>query len=183
MVCGRKTFALICVLLAAGALACNVSVDLGGDKTPEEPPSDTATATGVVEPVKVSLLDADGEERVPEGAAVILTVAWTTDSPELIADYLDALDLVVTLDGDRLANPLAHFGPVEERGDRDEDGDTDYRSNWNYEVGVLSPGVHHVDAQFRLLRTVTDGFDEDQDGNLDQYSGEWSYQVRIIVTD
>ena len=105
------------------------------------------------------------------------------DSPSLVADYLDALDLVVTLDGDPLADPLAHYGPVEECGDRYGDGDTDYHSACEYEVGVLGPGVHQVEAQFRLLRTVTDGFDRDGDGNLDQFSGDHLNQVRIVVGD
>lgn len=181
MVSGRKIVALVAGLLAVGALACSVSLDLGGDESPTGAPTYTASAPASSEVVEVSLLDEDGEARVPAGTTVVLTVSWVADTPELVGGYLDELDLVVTLDGDRLANPLGHYGPVEEYVDRDEDGDTDYKSGWLYELGVLSPGVHQVDAQFSLSRTLTDGLDRDKDGHLDEFSGSWSYQVRIVV--
>jgi hypothetical protein len=183
MVSARKTVLVVAALLALGALACSVSVDLGGDEGPTEAPSGIPSPAASSEVVKVSLLDEKGEAHIATGSSVALTMAWVADTPELVTGYLEKLDLVVTLDGDRLANPMGHYGPVEEYGDRDQDGDTDYKSGWLYEVGVLSPGVHQVETQFSLPRTLTDGLDRDKDGHLDEFSGSWSYQVRIVVGD
>jgi hypothetical protein len=92
---------LVAVLLALGALACSVSVDLGGDESPTEAPTDTPPLSSEV--VKVSLLNEKGQAHVPAGATVVLMMGWAADTPELVADYLDALDMVVTLHGERLA--------------------------------------------------------------------------------
>jgi hypothetical protein len=181
MVSARKVVVLVAALLVLAALACSTSVDLGGDEAPAD--TSVPAATAISEPVGVSLLDEDGEEHVPAGTAIVLTAGWSADTPELVADYLDALNLVVRLDGRTLANALGHYGPVEEYGDRDEDGDVDYVSYFRYQMGVLSPGVHEVESEFRLAHTVTDGLDRDMDGNLDEFSGSWSHQVSIVVGD
>ena len=188
MTSASKTIVFVYVLLAVGALACCTSVDLGGEKaqieTPFVAPTSTAPSPQIaVESVSVSLIDEDREARVPPGTPVDLTVGWSADTPELVIKYLSALDLVVKLDGESLKGVMGRYGPVEERGDRDEDGDMDYISRWRYPVGVLSAGVHIVEAEFRLLRPVTDGMDRDGDGELDEYSGTSKLDVRIIVGD
>jgi hypothetical protein len=131
------------------------------------------------EPVMVSLMQ--GDAWVPTSTPIILTIAWIADTPELVADYLASLDLTITLDSAPLPNVMDHWGEIEEYGDYDEDGDTDYVSRWRYPVGVLSAGEHQVESEFRLQWPVTDGFDLDEDGIPDEYSGSWEYFLQIIV--
>jgi len=127
----------------------------------------------------VSLMQ--GDAWVPTGTPIILTISWIADTPELVADYLASLDLTVTLDGAPLPDVMDHWSEIEENGDFDEDGDTDYESRWRYPVGVLSVGEHQVESEFRLRWPVTDGFDLDEDGVPDEYSGSWEYFLQIIV--
>jgi hypothetical protein len=134
---------------------------------------------GSVEPVMVSLMQ--GDAWVPTGTPIILTIAWIADTPELVADYLASLDLTITLDGEPLPGVMDYWSEIEENGDFDEDGDTDYESRWRYPVGVLSAGEHQVESEFRLQWTVTDGFDLDEDGIPDVYSGSREYFLQIIV--
>jgi hypothetical protein len=190
MTSASKTIVFVYVLLAVGALACCTSVDLGGEKAPTETPFVVPTSTAPspqieVESVSVSLLDEDGEARVPPGRPVDLTVDWAADTEELVIKYLSALDLTVRLDGESLEGVISRYGPVEEHGDGDADGDgdIDYVTHWRYPLGALSSGVHLVEAEFRLLRPVTDGVDRDADGELDEYSGTSKLEVRIIVGD
>lgn len=124
---------------------------------------------------------AQGDASVPTSTPIILTIAWIADTPELVADYLAALDLTVTLDGAPLPDVMDYWSEIEEDGDYDEDGDTDYESRWRYPVGVLSAGEHQVESEFRLQWPVTDGFDLDENGILDEYSGSWEYSLQITV--
>jgi len=132
-----------------------------------------------VEPVTVSLTQ--GDEWVPTGTPIILATGWIVDQPEQVAAWLASLDLTVTLDGEPLSDVTDHWGEVEEYGDLDGDGDTDYVSNWRYPVGVLSAGEHQVEAEFQLQWPITDGFDLDEDGVPDEYSGSWEYFLQITV--
>lgn len=187
-------------------------VDTGTDKTlwyavgrttPTATPTPTATATPTrtptptlshyqvylpmvlrgwesAEPVMVSLKQDDA--WVPLDTPIVLTIAWVADTLELMADYLAALDLTVILDGEPLPGVMNHWSEIEEYGDVDEDGDTDYESRWRYPVGVLSAGEHQVESEFRLQWPITDGFDLDDDGVPDEYSGvARGYFVQIVI--
>jgi len=132
-----------------------------------------------VEPVIVHL--SQGEEWAPAGTPIILATNWVADTSEQVADYLASLDLTVTLDGEPLSDVMDHWGETSEYGDYDEDGDTDYISRWRYPVGVLSAGEHQVEAEFQLQWPITDGFDLDEDGIPDVYSGSWEYFLQITV--
>jgi predicted amidohydrolase YtcJ len=139
----------------------------------------TATPTQPVEPVIVHL--AQGDAWVPAGTPIILITRWVVDQPGLVDDYLASLDLTVTLDGETLPGVIDYWGEVEEYGDFDGDGDTDYVSNWEYSVGALSVGTHQVESEFHLRWPITGGFDLDEDGVPDEYSGSWEYFLEMTV--
>jgi len=132
-----------------------------------------------VEPVTVGLMQ--GERWVPADTPIILAAGWIADGQEQIVDYLASVDFVVTLDSEPLPDVMDHWGEIAECGDFDEDGDTDYVSSWQYPVGILSAGTHQVESAFHLQWPVTDGFDTDEDGVPDEYSGSWGYSLQITV--
>jgi hypothetical protein len=94
---------------------------------------------------------------------------------------VDALDLTVLVDGAALTEVPGHWGDVQAFADIDDDGDTDYVVRWAYQVGPLSGGAHAVESHFSLAYPITDGFDFDGDGEPDEYSGSWDYDVDLRV--
>ena len=141
----------------------------------------TASTEGPPEPVSVGL--SAGEKQVPANTPVVLSIAWVADTSEQVADWLASVDLVVTLDGEPLPDTDDYWSEIEEVEDLDEDGDAEYVSRWRYPVDVLSPGTHSVETEYRLQWPVTDGFDDDGDGALDEYYEPWGYSLQIIVMD
>jgi hypothetical protein len=121
------------------------------------------------------------QESVAANTPIVLRLGWAADTPEQIADFLGSVELVVTLDGQPLPSTGDYWGETENCGDLDEDGDADYRTQWLYPVGVLSPGTHAVESKLRLQRPVTDGADADGDGVADEYSGTLDLSVQIVV--
>lgn len=135
-----------------------------------------------VEPVTVSVFR--DEERVLAEMPIVLTIGWLCDTLTQMADFIVAIALTITLDGQPLPDVADYWQEIEEAGDRDGDGDVDYMSRWLYPVGVLTHGTHLVESRGTLLRTVTDGFDHDEDGLPDEYTGTlWQTSLRIMVED
>jgi len=85
------------------------------------------------------------------------------------------------VDGEPLSDVPDHWSAPEPCGDFDEDGETDYVTRWAYPVKDLDDGEHTVDAHFSLAYPITDGFDLDGDGVLDEYSGSWDYALDLQV--
>jgi len=144
------------------------------------PPS-AAPTTESREPVEISLWTAAEEERVAANTPIFLRLGWITDTPEQVADFLRSLELVVSLDGEVLRDTGNYWSEIEGYGDADQDGDTDYLTQWLYPVGVLAPGTHRVEGEIRLQWPVADGSDSDGDGLLDEFSGPWNFSLQIVV--
>jgi predicted amidohydrolase YtcJ len=142
------------------------------------PPAATAT-TELREPVEISLM-AEGH-RVPSNTPIVLRFGWVTDTHEQVADFLDSVELVVSVDGELVDDTGKYWGEIEELGDRDQDGDTDYQALWLYPVGVLTLGTHRVESEMRLQWPVVDGFDSDGDGVPDEFSGTTGFSLQIVV--
>jgi len=142
------------------------------------PPAATPT-TELREPVEISLM-AEGH-RVPSNTPIVLRFGWVTDTHEQVADFLDSVELVVSVDGELVDDTGKYWGEIEELGDRDQDGDTDYQALWLYPVGVLTLGTHRVESEMRLQRPVVDGFDSDGNGVPDEFSGTTGFSLQIVV--
>jgi hypothetical protein len=125
-------------------------------------------------------LDAE-EAWVSSGHPIVLTTQWYADTPAYVDEYLDALELTVTLDGGDLPDVGDYWGGIAQSGDIDGDGDVDYVARWRYPVGALASGDHTVASEFHLPYAVTDGFDWDGDGVLDVFVGSWHYALEIHV--
>jgi predicted amidohydrolase YtcJ len=149
---------------------------------PAPEPTDSPAPPPVNEPVRVNILRA--EERVPANTPVELTVGWLCDTREQVADFIAAAAFTVILDGQTLPDETGYWQAIEEAGDSDQDGDVDYLSRWIHPVGALSLGTHQVETHATLQWTVTDGFDSDGDGLLDEYSGSlWQSSLQVIVEE
>jgi len=136
-------------------------------------------ATESHEPVEISLLAREG--RVAGNTPIVLRLGWETDTPEQVADFLSSAELVVRLDGELVADAGEYWSEIEESGDRDQNGEANYQTVWLHPVGVLSPGTHRVEAELRVQRPVTDGFDSNGDGVPDEYSGTMPFSLQIVV--
>jgi hypothetical protein len=99
-----------------------------------------------------------GPHEVESDTPVELTLIWETKTSEQVADFLDAAQFDLTLDGVAKPDAMDYWGEIKEAGDR-------FSSQWLYPVGVLDPGTHLVEVKLRVTKTVSDGF-----GNT--YSGE-----------
>ncbi len=171
------------VLLGIGcvvaALVCVAVLILPSGPSPEprQPPA------GETEPVFVKLMANENRVTVPANAPVILVAGWTAAAPELVGEYLNCVEMVVTLDGEPLPNPMEHWGEIEEGGDYNGDGNLDYVVRWRYPAGVLSPGEHWAEAEFSPRCPVTNGFDRDGDGNPDEFREPYVLSAQITVEE
>lgn len=182
------------IVALAVILACNPLVI----PSPEEPPpsplpptvelvvSSPETSEGPaespVEPVTIRLVRS-GDEQIPAGTPVQLAVGWVAATEEVVADFLAAISFTGTLDGEPLSGLNDCWGEIGPYEGTAVSGEA-YISEWLYPLGVLDPGEHTVEILGTLLQPVTDGYDSNNDGQLDQYSGEiFQFTVRIVVED
>jgi hypothetical protein len=124
-----------------------------------------------VEPVTIKL-KRNGEERIPAGTPIQLTIDWLADTEEQVTDFMAAIDVTGKLDGQPLPDLNGYWGEIKLYEDAAGGQSGDYLSQWLYPLGVLSPGTHTVEIWLTLDRPVTDGFDLNNDGRLDEYVGE-----------
>jgi predicted amidohydrolase YtcJ len=132
------------------------------------------------EPVTIKLFKEE-QQQVPAGTPVQLTIGWVADTEEQVADFLAAVSMTGTLDGLPLPDLNGYWGEIEsfESNYGDHEG---FLSNWLYPLGVLNPGTHTVEVLGSLDQPVTDGYDANDDGQPDEYSGEvWNFTLHIEV--
>ena len=147
----------------------------------------TAEATSVeplespVFPVSIKLRQ-NRVEQIPAGTPIQLTISLKTDIEEQLVDFLDAINMNGTLDGQSLPDLNGYWGKIwpDESGDAEQG--VDYISHWLHPLGVLSPGVHTIEIRGTLDLPVTDGYDRNSDGQPDEYSGEiFRISMRIEI--
>jgi hypothetical protein len=151
----------------------------GATSTPEVMASPVAPTAEPQEPVEISLLAREG--RVAGNTPVVLRFGWETDTAAQTADFLAAAELVVSLDGEPVPDTGQYWSEIEESAARDQNGEANYQTMWLYPLGVLTPGTHQIEAELRFQQPVTDGFDSDGDGALDEYSATMPFSLPIVV--
>jgi len=100
------------------------------------------------------------------GRPVMLYWKWTTESTRYRQDYIDAASFALQLDGDPvdLSDARQYLWVCEEAP----------CVTWELPSMTLGEGSHEVVMAVTLANEVLDGFDLDQNGNLDVYGpGEW----------
>lgn len=126
---------------------------------------------------------ASGEKQVPAGAIIQMTVGWVTNTEEQANDFLAAVSMKGSLDGAPLPDLNRYWSAVEpyESSHGELKG---YLARWLYPLGVLSPGGHEIVIWGTLDHPVTDGYDTNNDGQPDEYSGEiWHITMQITVDE
>lgn len=147
----------------------------------EEPTDEPAESP--VEPVTIRLVQS-GDERIPVGTPVQLTIGWVASTEEQVADFLRAVSLTGTLDGQPLTDLNDYWEMIEPYEGEVSGLSEAYISTWLYPLGLLSPGTHTVEILGTLEQPVTDGYDANNDGQPEEYSGEiFQYTLSIIVEE
>jgi hypothetical protein len=147
------------------------------------------SSTGRPEPYQptrawIDMFDTRDEIRVRADQIVVLGGnVWIADTPELVDEYIVSTHIEITLDGDPLPDPKTYWDETSEWGDYDDDGDADYSSGWQHELGTLSPGTHQIEITVQSNWPVIDGFDSDGDGELDEFDYDYEHRVSIIVEE
>ncbi len=141
--------------------------------------SETPTESAL-EPLTLKLYKK--EQHVPAGMPIQVTIGWVCDTVEQMDDFFAAVSLSGTLDGRPLTDLDDYWGEVGTyEGSYGTDSE-DYRSDLLYPLGVLEPGTHVLKIIGTAEWPITDGYDLDGDGVLDEYSGDfWDFSVQIIV--
>ena len=149
--------------------------------SPEEPAVEPTES--LVEPVTIRIVR-PGDGRIPAGTPVQLTIGWVALTEEQVADFLAAISLTGTLDGEPLSDLNDYWGEIGLYEGGAVGSVEAYISEWLYPLGVLSSGEHTVEIRGTLEQSVTDGYDSNNDGQPDQYSGEvWQFTVQIVVEE
>ncbi len=125
--------------------------------SPEAGSTDTSLTEAAPAPVSVSIFKKDFS--VPVNTPLDLTLGWETQTAEQVADFLAAVQLEISLDGEPLKNTADYWGEIEPSGDH-------YVSQWLYPLGVLSPGPHQVEVILSVTEPVSDGLGNTYSGSI-----------------
>jgi hypothetical protein len=158
-----------------------------------------AVVTLVVVVMRLNRGEQETYEPVPEGILMFETRdeirlwtdqnlilggnVWVADTEKLVSEYIESLQIALTLDGSALSDPTDYWSDVYACGDVDGDGDDDFASEWQHDLGTLSPGTHQLKITVRSQWPVIDGFDSDGDGELDEFDYYHEHRVSIIVEE
>jgi formylglycine-generating enzyme required for sulfatase activity/tRNA A-37 threonylcarbamoyl transferase component Bud32/LysM repeat protein len=134
------------------------------------------------QPVRV-IAGCNCTQEIYAGQEITVRLAWGTTTRQRAQDFIDAatpriwVDDVLLLGG--RPNDLAPFwqAPVE-----DQPGI--WAANWVYPYGAVEPGTHVLRVEILLDKTITDGFDSDGDGKLDEYGPgtlDWGATELVVV--
>ena len=157
----------------------NLCPDLGSSGLPASEPEGSSTESPL-EPVIIRLFKE--EEHLPAGTPIALTIGWVSDTKAQTEDFLASVSMAGTLDGEPLTGLDDYWGEIGIFEGSYGVENEDYISNWLYPLGVLDPGTHVVEITGTAAWPVTDGADLNEDGILDEYTGEfWHFTVKIVV--
>jgi hypothetical protein len=125
------------------------------------------------ETVTLKLIEGN-EAQIPAGVPIQIATGWGATTESYMADFLDAISMEAIIDdGQPIPLSNAYWGPIEEN-------NGSYLSRWIFHMGILEPGEHTIEIVWTLISTVTDGYDLDEDGQLDEYDGEFR-RMRLTI--
>lgn len=101
------------------------------------------------------------------GQSIILTQGWEAATRELVDDYLASVIQIVSFDGRLISTYSAYKTEVF----YNETTDT-WRVFWSFNMGPVAAGQHYTEWTQMFNRQITDGLDNNGDGQPDQYGPE-----------
>jgi hypothetical protein len=109
----------------------------------------------------------DSPQIIEAGQQVLFYWRWGAATEDYLQDYIDVASFDLNIDGVSVG-----FVTIRSEDLCEEEG---YCATWKLsEALTLSKGSHMVNLTVWLDREITDGFDLDNDGNLDTYGpSEW----------
>lgn len=117
------------------------------------------------------------DQYVPAGTPLQLGAGWLCSSEKYVYDFLDAVTTSGSLDGETLFGMNSAWSEPMEH----ENG---YVTYFLFPLDDLPPGAYEVEILVTLDQTILDGFDSDEDGELDTYAGIlWNLRKVIIVEE
>lgn len=93
---------------------------------------------------------------------VVLRWGWEAATAAYRQDYVDAASFSVQIDGQPVDPSSVSYSFSSE-------SDDSFRVHYRLPSRILSPGTHQVVIAVTLSRQVMDGYDSDNDGNLDTF--------------
>ncbi len=98
------------------------------------------------------------------GQSIILTQGWEAATRELVDEYLSSVIQIVSFNGRLISTYSAYRSEVF----YNEPTDT-WRVFWSFDMGPVAAGEHTTEWTQMFNRQITDGLDNNGDGQPDQY--------------
>lgn len=189
-------FCLLCVL------ACDLPISFGAKPTPQvivitaTPPQGAtsysaivSTPVSTVAPAPTQTVSQNSSdvylkpfcncaENVSAGKRIFVRFAWVAATEALVNDFIQAATYTpVFISSGKPNQKETHWTKPEY-----VTKDGTYMAYWITELPTLAPGRYNVKTEIHLDRTVTDGFDDNKDGKLDQYGPGVVFEGTIDLT-
>lgn len=100
--------------------------------------------------------------RMPADQPVLLHLGWLASSRSQANLFVDLAEITLKVNGQEYVGFQEYWEPVLPYSNG-------YGVDWNLPLVELSPGLHRIDYVIKLKEQITDGFDLDGNGKLDQY--------------
>jgi hypothetical protein len=111
------------------------------------------------------------------GQSIVLTQGWEAASEALIEDYLNNVIQIVAFDGRLISTYSTYRSDVV----YDESRGT-WRLFWSFDMGPVAAGEHYTEWSMMFSNSITDGLDNNNDGQPDTYGPEIiTYGCTIII--
>jgi hypothetical protein len=100
--------------------------------------------------------------QVADGQPVVLHMGWLAKTRSQAKSFADMAEITLIIDNNEYTGLLEYWGKL-------IPFSNGYGIEWNLPLTNLSLGVHRIEYSLSLADRVTDGFDFDKNGKLDQY--------------
>lgn len=118
-----------------------------------------------------------GPFRGSAGQPIYLVQGWEAATRELVQEYLNNVLQVVTFDGRMISTYTAYASEITFNQTRGT-----WQIFWEFRMGPVSAGQHRIEWTQLFNRAITDGLDNNGDGQPDTYGPEaTTYGCTLIV--
>lgn len=108
-------------------------------------------------------------ERAQAGESVCFYAGWAAKTKEQVQDFLNAIEMVVKIDGTEIVNAGRYWRSDLEQIERPEYG-TLWVGWWSYVSKPLRAGGHEVYSKWTITQEIFDGFDTVEAGTVWEFT-------------